>query len=152
MPAFAQEVVPRTLTVVGQGVISVPTVKAQVRLGINVEADTAESAQTEAARRSTAVIELLRAREVEELETTGIRLQPRYASGERRQARRLIGYQATNLVSFQVPSERAGEIMDAAIAAGATRIDGIGFVAAEEAISSAREQALQAAVEDAQQQ
>jgi uncharacterized protein YggE len=43
-------------------------------------------------------------------------------------------------------------VLDDAIQAGATRIDGIQFVAADEAIAQARQQAIQKASEDAKKQ
>ncbi|MEM9818573.1 MAG: SIMPL domain-containing protein, partial [Cyanobacteria bacterium P01_D01_bin.6] len=77
-PAIAQEPAQRVLTVTGQGQESVQTTIAQVNLGVEVEAETAAAAQTAAARRSTAVIELLSDRDVDQLQTTGIRLNPQY--------------------------------------------------------------------------
>jgi len=113
------------LTVTGEGREQVETTIAQVNLGVEVEAETAEAAQQEAARRSTAVVELLRDRNVDQLQTTGIRLNPQYQYSENRQT--LTGYVATNTVSFEVPIEAAGEILDEAVAAGATRIQGVSF-------------------------
>ena len=140
----------RTLSVTGEGDRSIPTTLTEVRLGVSVEAETAEAAQQEAAQRSTAVVEWVRSQNVEKLETTGISLSPRYDYTDNRQV--LRGYQATNTISFRAPTEQAGAIIDEAVNVGATRIDGVSFVAEDEAISTARQQALEAAVEDAQAQ
>ncbi|MGB3294035.1 MAG: SIMPL domain-containing protein [Phormidesmis sp.] len=140
----------RTLSVTGEGTRSIPTTLTQVRLGVMVDAPTAAAAQQQAAEQSTAVVEWVRSQNVEKLETTGISLSPRYDYTENRQV--LRGYQATNTISFRAPTERAGAIIDEAVNVGATRIDGVSFVAEDDAISAARQQALASAVEDAQAQ
>ncbi|MEC4816083.1 MAG: SIMPL domain-containing protein [Scytonema sp. PMC 1069.18] len=151
-PALAQEKerMYRTLTVSGRGVETIPTTLAQVTLGVEVQGKTAEEVQKEAARRSSSVVELLKSRNVEKLQTTGISLNPIYSYNNNVQ--RLTGYTATNTVSFRVPTERAGTLLDDAITAGATQINGISFIANETAIANARQQALKEATQDAQQQ
>ena len=149
-PAIAQEQLFRTLTVTGQGSETIPTTLTQVQLGVEVQGRTAEEVQQEAARRSSAVVDLLRSRNVDKLETTGIRLSPtyRYDDGNRR----LVGYSATNSVSFRIPTEQAGNILDQAVQAGSSRIDNVSFVAEDDAISAAQQDALRDAAQDAQQQ
>lgn len=141
----------QTLQVSGQGIQTIPTTLTEVRLGVSVQADTAEAAQQEAANKSAAVIEYVRSQPVvEKLQTTGVSLSPRYDYSGDRQV--LIGYQATNTISFRAPTEAAGVIMDDAVEVGASRIDGVSFVADDSAILEARQQALALAVQDAQSQ
>ncbi len=141
----------RVLSVTGVGRRSIPTTLTQVDLGVNVEAGTAQAAQQQAAAQSATVIEWLRSQDnVEKLETSGISLNPRYDYSNNRQT--LTGYQATNTVSFRVPTEAAGPVIDEAVNQGATQINGVSFVAEDDAIAAARQQALASAVEDAQQQ
>lgn len=149
-PAFAQEKMTRTLTVTGRGSELVQTTLSQVQLGVEVQAKTAEAAQKEAAQRSSAVVALLKSSQVDRLETTGITLSPNYSYENNTQ--RLVGYIATNTVSFRVETPRAGNIIDQAVKQGATRINGVSFVAPDAAIASARQQALREATSDAQQQ
>lgn len=149
-PAAAQEQRIRTLTVTGRGIEAIPTTQTQVRLGVEVQGKTAAQVQQEAARRSSAVVELLRSRQVEKLETTGITLNPNYSYENNQQ--RLTGYTATNTVIFRMNTASAGTLLDDAVNAGATRIDGVSFIAAESAIESARKQALKEATQDAQAQ
>ncbi|EGK87782.1 DUF541 domain-containing protein [Microcoleus vaginatus PCC 9802] len=149
-PAAAQEQRIRTLTVTGRGVEAIPTTQTQVRLGVEVQGKTAAEVQQEVARRSSAVVELLRSRQVEKLETAGISLNPIYNFDNNQQ--RLTGYTATNTVSFRINTASAGTLLDDAVNAGATRIDGVSFAAAESAIESARKQALRKATQDAQAQ
>ncbi len=149
-PAIAQDRTIRTLVVTGQGDEMIPTTLAQVSLGVEVQADTAVAAQQEAAQRSSAVVEFLRSRNVEKLETTGINLSPRYNYANNEQE--LVGYTASNTVSFRVATDDAGGLIDDAVRTGATQISGISFVAEDEAIADAQSVALREATEEAQQQ
>lgn len=149
-PVVAQEQQFRTLTVTGQGLVSIPTSLTQVQLGVEVEGKTANEVQQEAARRSAAVVALLKSRNVEKLETTGIRLEPLYNYANNQRV--LMGYVATNVVSFRLPTDQAGSILDDAVKAGATRIEGVSFIAADSAIKTAQQQALRQATQDAQMQ
>ncbi|MEB3279821.1 MAG: SIMPL domain-containing protein [Lyngbya sp.] len=149
-PVIAQEQQMRTLTVSGQGIVNIPTSMTQVQLGVEVQGKTADEVQQEAAKRTTAVVELLRSRNVEKLETTGIRLNPNYSY--RNDQQDLTGYSATNTVSFRIPTESVGSLLDDAVKAGATRIDGVSFVAGDKAIETAQQQALKQATQEAQRQ
>ena len=146
----AQEQRIRTLSVTGRGVEAIPTTQTQVALGVEVQGKTAAEVQQEAARRSSAVVALLRSRQVQKLETTGITLNPNYTYENNQQ--RLIGYIATNTVSFRLNTQSAGTLLDDAVQAGATRIQGVSFVAADSAIEQAQKQALKKATQDAQAQ
>jgi uncharacterized protein YggE len=148
--AVAQEQRIRTLSVTGRGVEAIPTTQTQVALGVEVQGKTAAQVQQEAARRSSAVVALLRSRQVQKLETTGITLSPSYTYENNQQ--RLIGYIATNTVSFRLNTQSAGTLLDDAVQAGATRIQGVSFVAADSAIEQAQKQALKKATQDAQAQ
>lgn len=151
-PGIAQERKPaRTLTASGRGIVTIPTTISQIRLAIESSAKTPISAQQEAARRSTRVMNYLKTQQVDKLQTTGINLNPTYTypSGGNPQ---IVGYTAINSISFRVTTDRAGAILDAAVKSGATRIDGVSFVASEQAIATAQTQALKQATQDAQRQ
>jgi uncharacterized protein len=149
-PAQAEEQRLRTLTVTGRGIEAIPTTQTQVRLGVEVPGKTAAEVQQEVARRSSAVIELLRSRQVEKLETSGISLYPTY--NDNNNQRQITGYTARNTVTFRINTQSAGTLLDDAVNAGATRIDGVSFVATESAIEQAQKQALKKATQDAQAQ
>ncbi|MGD1911862.1 MAG: SIMPL domain-containing protein [Rivularia sp. (in: cyanobacteria)] len=150
-PSWAEDkIMLRTLTVTGQGLETIPTSLSKVSLGVQVEGKVANTVQQEAARKSNAVVTLLKSRNVEKLETTGIRLNPTYSY--KNNVRKIQGYEATNIVSFRVKTQRAGKLLDEAIKAGATRINSVGFVATEEAVTQARQQALREATQEAQKQ
>lgn len=149
-PAIAQEKLTRVLTVRGVGNESIPTTLTQVQLGVEVKGKTTQGVQQEVARRSSAVVELLRSRQVEKLQTAGIQLQPSYDYSDNQQ--RLTGYIGTNIVSFRLANDRLGNLLDESVRVGATRIDSISFVASDSAIAQAQKEALKSATQDAQQQ
>ncbi|MCC5622259.1 SIMPL domain-containing protein [Nostoc sp. CHAB 5715] len=152
LPTLAQEKEKlwRTLSVSGRGVETIPTTLAQVSLGVEIQGKTAQEVQQEAARRSSAVVAFLKSQNVEKLQTTGIRLNPVYSYTNNVQ--KITGYAANNIVSFRITTEKAGTLLDDAVKAGATEINGISFVANDEAIAAAQKQALKEATQDAQQQ
>jgi uncharacterized protein YggE len=92
----------------------------------------------------------LRSKKVDKLQTAGISLNPIYNYQNNQQ--KLTGYNATNSLSFRLPVAQAGAVIDAAVQAGATRIDSVSSIASEEAIAKAQAQSLQLATKDAQRQ
>ncbi|HEY9877355.1 MAG TPA: SIMPL domain-containing protein [Leptolyngbyaceae cyanobacterium] len=150
LPVMAQEPLLRTITVTGQGNEAIATTMSQVELGVEVQGKTAEEVQREAARRATAVVNLLQSRQVQKLQTTGVRLNPQYDYQNGRPE--AVGYIAANTVSFRVPNDQVGSLLDDAVRAGATQIQNVSFVAEDSAIASARQVALREATNDAQQQ
>lgn len=149
-PVSAQETLSRVLTVTGEGSENIPATLARVQLGVSAQGQEAETVQQEIARRTTAVIERLKSANVDQLQTTGIRLNPQYNHDGNQ--RRITGYNGSNTVSFELPADAVGTLLDDAIAAGANQINSVSFVAADNAIDSARNIALQEATTDAQAQ
>ncbi|BAW96788.1 hypothetical protein NIES970_17270 [[Synechococcus] sp. NIES-970] len=147
--AIAQELL-RTITVTGQGEEAVSTSISEVRLGVEVRGETATQVQADIAQRSNQVVDFLKGKNVDKLTTTGINLQPEYDYNN--DNRRLVGYLATNIVSFEVPTSQAGSIMDEAVRVGATRVDGIYFRATDDALAAAERTALAEAAQDARNQ
>jgi uncharacterized protein len=140
----------RVITVTGQGSESIPTTLTQVELGVEIQGSNAEEVQRQVAERTARVMEVLRSQNVQKLQTTGVRLNPQYSYDNNRQE--LIGYIGANTVSFRVPTNNAGTLIDDAIAAGANQVYGLSFVAEDSALNTARQTALREATADAQQQ
>lgn len=140
----------RILSVSGRGVESIATTLSQVNVGVEVQGKSVQEVQQEAARKSSAVVTLLKSRNVEKLQTTGINLNPIYNYTNNTQ--KITGYSATNTVSFRISTDKTGSLLDDVVKAGATRINGISFVASDDAIASAQKQALRKATQEAQQQ
>jgi uncharacterized protein YggE len=147
LPAQAQERMSRILSVTGRGSEILTASTARVTLGVEARANTAEAAQAEMAKRTSAVVNLLKSRNVQKLQTTGVYLSPYYDNNSKP-----IGFMATNTVSFEVSAAEAGALMDAAVKVGATRVDGVQFTIDEATSNMARNRALAAATRDAQAQ
>jgi uncharacterized protein YggE len=123
----------RTLTVTGEGKEIIATTLTQVQLGVEVQGKIATEVQQKVAEQTTSVVNLLRSRNVGQLKTTGIELQPNY------------NYNSND-------RDKIGSLLDDAVKAGATRIDGVSFTATDSAIDTAQKQALQNAVKNARSQ
>jgi uncharacterized protein YggE len=136
------------LEVTSKGEVTVPTSISTVELGIQVEAATAAEAQQQVAQQATSVVDVLENLDVEELQTTSVRLFPVYSFED--DTRELTGFEARNTLSFELPNESAGAAIDAAIEAGANLVQNISFSATDEDLQQARLQALQQAIEQAQ--
>ena len=134
----------RILAVTGRGVEKIEATLAQVNLGIEARGEVAAEVQQEVASKSSAVVDLLRARNVEQLTTTGIRL-----NYYERMNQGVTKYAAINTVNFLVPIDDVGVLLDETVKVGASRVDGVNFTATEEAISGAKQQALRKATIDA---
>jgi uncharacterized protein YggE len=148
--AIAQEQIIPALTVTGEGSQTIPSTIIVVNLGIEIQGQEAVNVQQQVAQRTTAVVDFLKKRQVEKLQTTGFNLQPQYQYKDN--ARILLGYIGVNTVSFQLPVDKIGNLLDEAVKIGATRIDSITFTATTEAIANAEKEALRKATQDAQQQ
>lgn len=140
----------QTLTATGKGTVKIPATLAQITLGIEIQGKTAQEAQQQVAKRSEALVNLLRSSNVEQLQTTSVNLNPVYTTINNKT--QITGYTASNIVSFRLAADKTGDLLDRSVATGATRIDSLSFVATDEAIETARQQALQTATQDAQKQ
>lgn len=118
-----------------------------VTLGVQVTADTVAGAIDQANRAAEAVLSALAEDGVaaEDIATQGLSVYPQYdyrPDGEQR----LLGYQVTNTLMVTIRDlDRAGEIIDDAVAAGgdATIVQGVGFSVEDdtERLAEARERA-----------
>lgn len=138
----------------GQGTIVVPGVGrvvfrpdvASLRLGVVVVRPTAGEARQAAAATMTAVVDALRAGGVDpkDLRTSLVSLDAvRDYSSER--GPRVTGYQLSNAVEATVRTiDAAGSLIDAALGAGATSLDGLSFRLADprDALAEARRLAV----------
>lgn len=149
-PLLAQEKIVKTITVTGNGIERISATVAHVQLGVEIEGKNANQIQQEVAKRTTSLVELLKSNNVQKLQTTGIQLRPNYNYNNNQ--RELIGYVATNLISFRFPIDRVGDLLDKSVKIGVTRIDNVSLTAEETAITQAQKQALAKATLDAQQQ
>lgn len=139
----------RSISVPGIGRVSVQPDIATLRLGVLVVRQTAAAARESAAATMSAVLEALNARGVakKDLRTALLSLSP-VTDYSAETGPRVTGYQAANSVSVIVRDlTSAGALIDAALAAGATSMDGLDFSVDDP--SAAEEQARRLAMADA---
>ena len=123
---------PRTLSVMGYGEVKASPDLAIVVLAVETTAETAAKATSENARRTTAVIDAIKKKlgDKDRVTTTGYSLQPHYANRRPGSdaAPEIAGYVASNQVRVESRDlTKVGDLIDAAIAAGANRTDMLSF-------------------------
>jgi uncharacterized protein YggE len=124
-----------TIVVPGTGRVSVAPDVADLRLGVAVARPKIDAARSEAARIMDAILTAVDAAGVarRDVRTTLLSIQPRYDYREGRPPS-LTGYELANLVEVTIRDLAVlGDVVDAAIAAGATSMDGLSFRLADPA-------------------
>jgi uncharacterized protein len=151
-PAGRVEPVPH-ITVQGFGQVRSDPDVATVRLGVVAQEPTARAAQDRANRVAAAILEAITKLGVprEAVQTSDLSLGPVYSSPgpqERSQEPRISGYQASYVVSARLEKlDLVGPVVDAALGAGANRLQGVEFGLRND--RAARAGALEAAVRQA---
>lgn len=144
---------PRTITVVGTGTVNARPDQAVIRLGVYTDADKATDALSANSARMQAVIDALKAAGIADadIQTQGINVSPRYAPDG---TSAVTGFTATNVVSVRVRDvAKAGDVLDAALTAGANTVEGLYFEIGEQdaLLGQAREAAMANAKQTAEQ-
>lgn len=140
--------VTRTISVTGQGSVSVRPDVAEVQVGVRVSGDSAQDVLDEANDRAADVIDAVEGQDIssDDIRTTGLSLFPTYGP----EGSEVTGYEASNSVTVTIRDvDRAGEVIDAAASAAGdvVTIDGISFSVAdpEPALADARDAAVERA-------
>jgi uncharacterized protein len=147
-PAMHQP--PPQLNITATGSVEVTPDRARVTLGVDTEAKTAQEAAQANAALQTRIIEAVRKAGIpaSSIRTSGYNVAPRQEYIPETRTWRVDGYQVTNLVVIVVePVSKAGEVIDAALSAGANRVAGLTFEVKD--ATAAREEAMTKAVERA---
>lgn len=121
---------PRTITVVGEGTVATQPDVAQVQIGVEIKGDNAQEASAEAAETMDAILAALAQAGVaaKEIQTTGYNIWVEQRVGPDGAATDQVIYHVGNSVSVTVRDlEKVGDVLDAAIAAGANSIYGVNF-------------------------
>ena len=136
------------ITVLGHGVATSAPDEAEVVLGVEVVRPTAAEARAEAAGIMGAVIEALRGAGItdRDVRTTDLSLGAELEYRPDGPPRRL-GFRLANRVAIRTAPDNVARVVDGAIGAGATSLDGVTFHARDE--TGGRREALRAAMEDA---
>src|SRR5918995_5280261 len=138
----------RTITVPGTGRVTVEPDVASVRLGVNIQRESAGQAREDAANTMNAIIEAITGQGVErrDVRTAMVTLGPvtDYSEG----GPRIVGYQLLNSVEVTLRNlDVAGALIDATLGAGASTLDSLEFRLEDP--SAAEETARTLAIENA---
>ncbi|MEW6046449.1 MAG: SIMPL domain-containing protein [Bacillota bacterium] len=140
----------RTLVVTGRATVFGRPDTVRVTIGIDTQAPSAQHAQDENAGKVNRVLAALQDFGIaaRDMQTSGIQLGPVFRYDEKSREQRLVGYRASYTLTVHLRKlEDAGQVVDAAVQAGANRIDGISFIVRD--IQPLKQQALGQAVADA---
>jgi uncharacterized protein len=136
----------RSITVTGSGSVSAVPNRAAFTFGVSAQGSTAADALATDSSRMQKLIAALRGFGIasDSLQTSSVSLSPRMDdSGET-----VVGYSVSNSVTVTVKSiDRAGPLVDAAVAAGANQVDGPNLTVSDQ--SALYKKALAGAVADA---
>lgn len=156
LAATSEDPDPHLIVVQGSGEVRVEPDSLRLDVGVEVRAKTIADAREQVNAGMRRVIDAVRALSLPDLalETSILQVTPVYAPQQANQPPRISGYAASNHVTItlrdvaeDVLGDRGASILDAALGAGANSVGGLEFFLADP--SSARDEALAAAVRDA---
>ncbi|HET7036369.1 MAG TPA: SIMPL domain-containing protein [Thermomicrobiaceae bacterium] len=144
----AAEAAQRSISVSGQGTVTVAPDTAQATLGVQIQDRELARAQGEAARIMGDVQNALKAAGVPEAKIKTMMYNVQIDRNFEDPAQPITGYTVVDLVQVSMtPVSQLGAVLQAAIAAGANMVQGVGFTVAD--TSAAEQQARQQAMADA---
>lgn len=143
-----------TLTVAGSGYVNLPPDMVSINLGIDIIAPTAAGAVQNNTQTMNDILESLKTLGLEEKEvkTSYFSVYPQYQyDPEGKNPPKITGYQASNNVNIITKkTDKVPEIIDKSISAGANRVDGPWFSLSQEAQKNLRNEVIQKAIADAE--
>lgn len=138
-----------TLSVTGDGSVTARPDIASVRLGASSQAKTAGEATAHNAEVATRIIAAIQGVGIDAaaIHTAALSLEPVYEWDEPGKRNVLVGYRASNSVVVRAPIDKAAEVFDAGVNAGANEGTGVAFGLRDD--GELRKKALQLATSDA---
>jgi|SRR5579862_62084 len=135
-----------TITVSGNGTANATPDKASFDFGVTTNAATASEALSKNAQQAQAIIDALKNAGVDssDIQTSEVSLWPQTSND----GTTITGYQASNTVTVTAPVAKSGDLVDAAVGAGANNVDGPNLSVSDQ--SAAYAAATKQAVADAQ--
>ncbi|WP_375282264.1 SIMPL domain-containing protein [Pseudooctadecabacter sp.] len=121
---------PRTITVTGQGEVTLPPDMATITVGVQTNDEDAASALDAASAATLAILARLDVEGVApaDIQTGAVRLQPQYSNSALSSGQQIVGYRAVNSVNVQVNDlDRLGGLLAALVGDGANRLDRVTF-------------------------
>ena len=136
-----------TVSVGGHGEVNVPPDTASVNIGVDIIADTLDLAQEQATAQATAVIDALKAAGIadEDIQTEYYSVNILRDYSENADPTTITGFEIINQLRVTVrDTDQLGELLDAAVTAGANSIYGVTFYVDDQtaAASEARVEAV----------
>jgi uncharacterized protein len=116
-----------------------PNTVANVVLGIQVEGRTGDAVSGALADRSHQLLDFLRQQGVERLRTEDLNYQPQVESGRNGAPDRIVGYKASESVSFRTTPDKLGTLLSASLEHGANTISQTEFSPLESEVDAARQ-------------
>jgi uncharacterized protein len=134
-----------TITVTGNGAVNATPDKAFFDFGVTTNASTAAEALSRNAHDAQAIVDALKKAGVDasKIQTTNVSLWPQ----TRANGTEIVGYTASDSVNVTAALTRAGDVVDAAVSAGATSVDGPSLDTSDK--SSLYDEALKRALAEA---
>lgn len=142
----------RVIITSGSSEVKVTPDRAQVTVSVQTENADVKIAQSENADRMDAVIKAIKAVGIADadIRTSGYSIYPVYDDTSSIFGRKVKTYRVTNSVQVTIRDvTKTGEVIDAAVAAGANQVDSIMFMVSEELEQSLRNEVLGKAVRKA---
>ncbi|WP_416840198.1 SIMPL domain-containing protein [Haloferax sp. DFSO52] len=138
-----------TISTTGTGEVTAESDLAVVNIAVTHTADSADEARGVVADDVAAIRTALTDAGIAEdaIQSTGFNIYPEYNYGG--DERELIGYRAIHSLTIEVAPDRAGEVIDLAVGAGADEVRGVFFTLTDEKRAELRSEALTKAVESA---
>jgi len=120
-----------TITVTGDGTVDATPDQASFDFGVTTNGSTADQALSRNSSEARAIIYALKKSGVDssDIQTTQVSLWPQTSND----GTRITGYQASNSVQVTAALSKSGELVDAAVGAGANNVDGPGLDTADKA-------------------
>ena len=139
-----------TISATGTGEVTAESDLAVVNIAVTHTADSADEARGTVADDVAAVRAALTDAGIaaDDIQSTGFHIYPEYdhSNGERE----LVGYRAVHSLTVEVAPDRAGEVIDLSVGAGADEIQGVFFTLTDEKRAELRSEALTKAVDSAE--
>lgn len=142
----------RVIITSGSSEVKVTPDRAQVTVSVQTENADVKVAQSENANRMDAVVKAIKAVGIadSDIRTSGYSIYPVYDETSSLFGRNVKTYRVTNSVQVTIRDvTKTGEVIDAAVAAGANQVDSIMFMVSEELEQSLRNEVLGKAVRKA---
>ncbi len=128
--AAEEKPVQRLVTVTATGQVSAEPDMARITSGVLTDGATAREALTRNSEAMRKLIEGLQANGIEakDIQTSGLRIDPRYTNPREGEAPVISGYQVSNEVQVTARDlDKLGEVLDALVTLGANQMNGLTF-------------------------